>query len=287
MKYKKIYEFLVWDNCSNNCSFCFQRKNPRLFNHTQRKVILQKVLDFIDSENFIKNNHILICGGEIFDKPQDSDILFEFFESLCKKMKNNIIDILYLNTNLIYKDLTSLKNTLDLIKENGLFNRLHFTSSYDLEGRFKSEFDKQLMLNNLLFVKETYPDCNIVINTILTKPTCDKILGNEFDIKDFCEKYNCWVNLVPYIIYDEKLSASKSIIFKTLNYVNKKIPNYLKTYIPNITITQEKLLYQYINNEFQFCSCDIGECGHSINFKKYSKENTCFCCDLKYIFPEY
>ena len=78
MEYKKIYEFLVWDNCTNNCSFCFQRKNPRLFNHTQRKIILQKTLDFINSEKFIKGNHVLICGGEIFDKSQDSKILLDF-----------------------------------------------------------------------------------------------------------------------------------------------------------------------------------------------------------------
>ena len=26
------------------------------------------------------------------------------------------------------------------------------------------------------------------------------------------------------------------------------------------------------------------ECGHSVNFKKYCKEGTCFCCDLEEVF---
>ena len=37
---KPIYEFLVWDNCSNNCQFCHQRNNPRNFDLLARSHIL-------------------------------------------------------------------------------------------------------------------------------------------------------------------------------------------------------------------------------------------------------
>lgn len=287
MNYKPIYEFLVWDNCSNNCKFCFQRKNPRLFNHDERKIILNEVINFINSDKFIKNSHILICGGEIFDKPNDYDILIPFFKKICDLMTNNIIDLLYINTNLIYRDLKPLTDFLNLIKEYKLFNRLKFTSSYDLEGRFRNKDDENIMLNNLLFVKKTFPDCNIVVNTILTKKVCNDILNDSYNIQNFMNTYQCWVNLIPYIIYDENLSASRNDIFKALKTINNQSPGYLQKYIPNMSIEQEKWLYLYKDNKFQFCSCKISDCGHAINFKRYSDKGTCFCCDLKEIFENY
>jgi L-lysine 2,3-aminomutase len=42
MSCKPIYEFLLWDNCNNNCKFCFQRELPRLFGLKQREQILNK-----------------------------------------------------------------------------------------------------------------------------------------------------------------------------------------------------------------------------------------------------
>ena len=284
MKYKPIYEFLVWDNCNNNCKFCFQRENPRLFNFNTRKLILDETLRFIESANFLKGSHVLICGGELFDKESDFEILLNFFNTICEKMLNNEIDLLYINTNLIYKNLNGLLNVLDLIQKYNLFSRLKFTTSFDLKGRFKSEEIKQLMLNNLLFIKNKYSDCNIVTNIILTKDVCEGILENTFDLTAFMLKYKCWVNLIPYIIYDKSLAASRSDIFKALITINNKNPNYLKEYIPNICIKQDKLLYLYENGQFNFCSCKLNDCGHSINFKRYSEKNTCFCCDLKYLF---
>lgn len=284
MNYKPIYEFLVWDNCSNNCKFCFQRKNPRLFNHDERKIILNEVINFINSDKFIKNSHILICGGEIFDKPNDYDILMPFFKKICDLMTNNIIDLLYINTNLIYKDLKPLTDFLNLIKEYKLFNRLKFTSSYDLEGRFRNKDDENIMLNNLLFVKKTFTDCNIVVNTILTKKVCNDILNDSYNIQNFMNTYQCWVNLIPYIVYNENIAATRGEIMSALRKVENQMNGYLKVYINNFDLPQDKLLYIYENNNFEFCSCSHADCGHSINFKKYSKNESCFICDLKTMF---
>ena len=281
---KSIYEFLVWDNCSNNCQFCWQRETPRIFDHTQREIILQEVLNFINSDKFVKGSHVLICGGEIFDKPSDFFILNKFFECIVDLMKNNVIDLLYINTNLIYLNINGLYEFLELIKNNNLLDRLKFTSSYDIQGRFKNEHDRQVMLTNLKSINQY--NINIVVNTILTKPCCEAILNGNFDLKKFMEEYRCWVNLVPYIVLDKELTAERSTIFKALKYVDNTCPGYLDKYIPNICIKQEKLLYKFEDGEFKFCSCDIAECGHSINFRRYSKEGTCFCCDVEHLFKE-
>lgn len=203
-------------------------------------------------------------------------------------MKEGIIDLLYINTNLIYININGIYDLLEQLKEHGLLDRLRFTTSYDIEGRFKKEHDRQVMLTNLKSIMEHYPTIHTVVNTILTKPACDAILSDSFNLKEFMEEYNCWVNLIPYIVLDSDLTADRKTIFKALNHVNKQCPNYLEKYVPNMAIKQEKWLYMYKNGEFQFCSCELSpECGHSVNFKKYCKEGTCFCCDLENIFGEY
>ena len=292
MEIKPIYEFLVWDNCNNNCKFCFQRENPRLFNQEGRKMVLDQTIKFIDSDQFKTGSHILICGGEIFDNPKDINILYDFFEQIIDRMNNGTIDLLYLNTNLIYENIAPLFNVLDMIRDNHLFERLKFTTSYDLVGRFRDKpmpithhLPEEVMLDNLVSVKQEYPDIHIVTNTILTKPVCEKIINGEYNIRDWMEKYQCSVNLIPYIVLDKELMATRNEIFKALNIVEKQAEGYVRRWIDNLDLKQEKWLYIYKNNEWQFVSCEWDEkCGHSVNFKRYSDSGHCFVCDLKELF---
>ena len=281
---KRIYEFLLWDNCNNNCQFCWQREKPRLYNKIERSMILQQVLEFIKSDKFEKGSHILVCGGEIFDKPSDFENLDIFFSTIVSFMKSNIIDLLYINTNLIYVNINGLYKLLEMLKEADLLYRLKFTTSYDIQGRFKTERDRTLMLTNLETITAQYPTMPVVVNTILTKPVCEAILDGRYNMAEFMNQFNCWVNLLPYIVYDGELTADRSLIFKTLRYINEQCPGYLEKYIPNMCIKQEKWLYMFKDGDFQFCSCNIAECGHAINFRKYSNAGTCFCCDLEEVF---
>lgn len=281
---KPVYEFLLWDNCHNNCKFCFQRNKPRLFNIQKRQEILEKTINFIDSDKFIPQSHVLIVGGEIFDSLVLNEVMTAFFEKIVERMLTNRIDLLYINTNMIYKDMTVLYNMLNLIQKHNLFNRLKFTTSYDIEGRFATEETRQQMLNNLLKVKEDFKDINIVTNIILTKQCCEVILNGTFNTKEFMDKYNCWINFIPYIIYLKELTADKKDIFKALSKINRQNPGYLDRYIGSFDNGQDKYLYYYDNNDFVFCSCENSECGHAENFKRYSEDGTCFICDLKNIF---
>lgn len=284
MEIKDVYEFLVFDNCNNNCSFCFQRNNPRIFDQPTRQFIFDSVITFIDSDQFIKGSHVLIVGGEIFYNLADQKMLSEFWNKIVERMLDNTIDLLYINTNLLYKDTVNLYNFLEAIKENNLFERLRFTTSYDIEGRFKSKEDEKLMLNNLLNVKRLYPNCQIVTNIILTKPMCEAIIDERFNSKYFMDKYNCWINFIPYIISDFRLAADRNTIFNTLKKIDNDNPGYLDKYIANLDLAQEKKLYLYKDGKFHFCSCELAECGHAINFQKYSDKGSCFICDLKGLF---
>lgn len=282
MSCKPVYEFLLWDNCNNNCKFCFQRKNGNILTSNNKRMALNKVLDFLNSDEYIHGSHILLVGGEIFDESNFSiiDDYIKFIEIIVDKMNSNIIDLLYINTNLLYENMSILNKLLSFIDYDNLWDRLKFTTSYDLEGRFSTKEKETLFLTNLKCVKNTYPKCNIVVNTILTKQTCEKILNNEFNPKDFCDEYNCDINLIPYIVYTKELSATREQIFKTLLKTNEIMIGYLKRYTNNLSLSQDKLLYKFNGKELEFVSCSNLECGHSENFKLYSDNDSCFICDL-------
>ena len=100
-----INEFLLWNNCNNNCAFCWQRKDIQS--------TLQEQLEAIElTENYIKtlkDSHVLIIGGEIFSeiKPEIKAGLYELFMQIAEKMINNEIELCYINTNILY-DMNSL-----------------------------------------------------------------------------------------------------------------------------------------------------------------------------------
>ena len=283
---KPIYEFLLWDNCNNNCTFCHQRNNPRIFKTNEQIKILNATLKFLDdSAKFESGSHVLLVGGELFCFPDIQYNLEVFFDAIIDKMLSGQIDLLYINTNLLYENIDLLIYFLNKIQTNKLFSRLKFTTSYDLKYRFKRENDHILFLKNLKMITDTYKDINVVVNSILTKYMCNVVQQHDFDFVYFIENYKVYINFIPFIINNPELGATRETIFKTLKYIDDALlGEYLPRYIANFDLKQEKRLYKYINDEFEYCSCENNKCGHSINFTKYSNNGSCFVCDLKEIF---
>ena len=166
-----------------------------------------------------------------------------------------------------------------------LFTKIKFTTSYDIYGRYETDEKEKQFISNLKSIKSTFNDLNIVVNSILTKQLCESILNKKFSIKDFCNLFSVKINTVPYINFNDELLADRYTIFKTLLYINNEIPGFLESYIYDMDIKQEKRLYVYKgNNTLNYESSALNACGHSINFTKYSKKETCFVCDLKRMF---
>lgn len=287
MRIKPIYEFILWDNCCNNCTFCWQNKYGTILNDKQKLQSLTETYKFLTSKEFISGSHILVVGGELFDIGSNKikTELIQFFKDIINMMTNNHIDLLYLNTNLLNLNFELLTEILNYIEINNLFPRLKFTTSYDVSGRFTTnENEWRANLEMLLF---TYPEINIVINTILTEPCCYDILSNTSSkVIDIITKYKCKINLLPFINTNETLLPNPNLIFKSLQKIETIVPGYLTDYIHSIALLQDKYVYKYNDNKLSLeqTNCDDLECGHSENFTKYSKRNTCYICDLKEVF---
>ena len=285
MLVKPIYEFLVWDNCLNNCQFCFQRSNPRLFTYNQQKNILQKVLQFLQSSNYQINSHVLIVGGELFDDINRQTFLYSFFNALSLNIVQQNIDLLYINTNLIYSRQILEENLfpiLDIFEHKKIQSHIKIATSFDLVGRFKSIISKQQFLSNLQYLTSQYHNYEFVVNIILTDQLCNSILNKTFDVFKFMNTYNVKVNFIPYIILDNNLASSRGKIISTLQYLASINAKFVADWLHNIDLKQpRKMFYCNKNMEFIGCECGLSTCGHSQNFKLYSNSKSCFVCDMK------
>ena len=282
---KPIFEFLMWENCRNKCKFCFQQDKNQLTDE-QKIQSMEAVKWFLDCDpRYIKGSHVLLVGGELFDSPSIFAPLSSFLSFVVDKMRDNNIDLLYVNTNLIYKDMTGLYSLLDLINKYQLFDRLKFTTSYDIAGRFVDK-TKWLMLSNLDALSTRYPQIKIVVNSMLSKQLCQAILSGQYKLDSFRELHHCDVNLIPYIIYDKELAPTRELVFKALMEADRQVVGYLKRYIANFDLPQPKELYQYRDGKLNYVTCPNNPCGHSENFVRYSDKGSCFICDLKRLFNE-
>lgn len=281
---KPIYEFLMWENCRNHCSFCFQQEKNQLLDQ-EKLESMYAVKCFLEyDQRYIKNSHVLLVGGELFDSPTIFSKLKQFLTYIISKQLDQTIDLLYINTNLIYKNTDCLLWFLSEIEKNQLFDRLKFTTSYDIAGRFANEKVKQLMLSNLSLLTEKFPQIKIVVNSMLSKHLCEAILNDAYHLNKFMQTYHCAVNLTPYIIYDQSLAPTRDLVFKALLKIQQQDPAYIEAYVKNFDLPQKKELYQYKKGQLKYVSCQYNECCHSENFTRYSNQGSCFICDLKSIF---
>lgn len=280
-------EFLMWGNCTNKCKFCHQclKKDPET--HLSESEMQNSINITINKVQSIENQEdVLLVGGEILNVYYNSLIssMNSLFDTCIKKLLDNKIRYLYINTNLLYKDLTLLDSILQKIVTNKLENRLKFTTSYDLYGRFENNEIKTLFFNNLHYIHNKYPKINVVVNIILTKQAIEKIVSKEFDILEFKNKYNIvYINFIPYIPInsDSSMTAEFKDYIKCFAVLENIFPGYIKTYINDFDFNQNKVLYEYKSGKgYVECTSEYAECHHNVNFKKVLGNNECYICKL-------
>lgn len=284
-----IYEFLLWNNCNNNCKFCHQKANrskyPGKFPDNDGKLkSIRQVKQFI-KEEVPEKSHILLMGGELFDTKLPKQIELEFLDLanlVADRMTSNNENILYVNTNLIYKDLLFLQSFLNIFKDK---KRIHLTTSYDIAYRYKNESDKRLVENNMCILSENYPDIFRVANSILTDKMCSFLSNNIDFISNFRKQYGFNLNLIPYIRLNDDQATNRSDVLSLLMKINNKIPGFINQYISNLSVKQERILWEYNNGKLVYASSGDSECGHNKNFRRvYKNDNHCFICDCIRLF---
>lgn len=287
---KPVFEFILWPNCKNNCKFCWQKQQIKdgkqhLLQPSEKANSITEVLHFLQSSKLEYNSHVLLVGGELFDSHDVDNDLNKLLQTCVGLMLIGKIDLLYINTNLIYKirDDSPLINFLSSVDLYNLFDRLRFTTSYDLNGRFNGE-SEQLMLNNLSNLHSRFENLRVVTNIIMTNTMCEAILDKSFDYIGFERKYYTHIHPIPYIELGSDLTPTRFQIIQTLQYINSLKPWFIADYLMRMDLNQDKRLFMFNGSELVNVSAPVLECGHSSNFRLYTKSHSCFICDMKEVF---
>lgn len=281
---RTMQEFLLWSNCTNYCEFCWQQKKKDLTTFLNEEEMLRcitetsKMLDTIND-----GDDVLLVGGEIL-APYFSTVnsaLHELIDKCVGLVISDEIRYLYINTNLIYLDKTNLTYLLDSFL--GIEDRLKFTTSFDIYGRFHSSIEKGIFLDNLAYIRDNYPQINIVVNSIITK----QLATSSFDFYAFKKEYKLrHLNFIPYIpVEDDRImDVEFKDIVKVLARAEHENKGYIKFYIQDLDLNQNKKLYEYHKDEgYVECTSKYAGCGHNENFRKVLG-NECFICKLKDMF---
>ena len=297
-----IYEFLLWNNCNNNCKFCHQKARKARFpgkflDAKQQQHSIYLVRDFLVTGQLVgqqempaeKKFNLLLMGGELFDNKLTPATEREFFalaEVILVQMLEGKIDHLYVNTNLIY-EMGMLLDFLQLYVNEGLSNRIRFTTSCDVAYRFSSPGALSLMTSNLRKLRAAYPEMPMVANCILTDAACRFLLNTPEYPARFEEAYGTKLNLIPYIVLKNSMAPAREEVHKVLLLLNETYPGYLKQYVEGIDMPQKKLLFEYDSGCYNAATSADAACGHGVNFSNCYRDVTnlkskhCFICDCK------
>ena len=281
---RTMQEFLLWSNCTNSCKFCWQQKKKDLTTFLNEEEMLRciaetsKMLDTIND-----GDDVLLVGGEIL-APYFSSVdlaLHDLIDKCVGLVISDKIRYLYINTNLLYIDRTNLRYLLESFL--GIEDRLKFTTSFDIYGRFSSYIERDIFLDNLAYIRDKYPEINVVVNSIITK----QLATSSFDFAAFKEEYKMrHINFIPYIPVedDRTMDIEFKDIVKVLARAEHIKKGYIDFYINDLDLNQNKKLYEYHKDAgYIECTSKYASCGHNENFKKVSGDE-CFICKLKDLF---
>ena len=281
-------EFLLWSNCPNNCQFCWQKKlnKPETLLTDEEKVqSIEAVMSEIDTLGY---TDILIVGGEVYC-PQSETVknkLKQLFDMIISRIKEDKTRLLYINTNLLYEDLSFLEYIMyQLNVENEERKRLRFTTSFDIAGRFADDNAKTLFMNNLKYMTSAHWGVSVAVNMIMTKPFCQAIINKDFIISEFtAECHPAYINTIPYIPLGDldPLKPTQHEILTALRTIEEDEPHYLRYYIDQYDSQQDRTLKEYRKGEGLIeCSSSYLECGHNSNYTKVLDSKECFICMIK------
>ena len=312
----KQMQFELWQECGNNCPFCYLSAENNKFTPDKVKLhSLNRSLEKIsDMTNYPEYDTIAYIGGEFFQgQLRTLEVRKKFFE-LMKKTADLLRDG-YIKNVWIYATMT-IGNQKDLYDTLELFEKkegLWILTSYDSVGRFHTPKMFETWDSTLLKIHELYPEVKFNITSILTGDLIEKYLSGELDFNKMKERYHSTMFF--------KQCGSLFDIRKVLDHrerMNKIVPNFypkrdefLKFLIKfkndmgideydklyNINYRADELYRNYNDDETKLIKRDkhspvenddplnyvFNKCGHMTLYQAYIDSDECIMCDKEMI----
>lgn len=192
----RFVQFQLWRNCNCNCDFCYNKG----LKDGDQLAVLPAIYEKMQDPLIDHFNEIGLIGGELLGKQLDNDQarvwFYKILELIVHKIKNGKCNKVYITSALLFKDKQNLIDFLFYIKENGVIDRFLLCTSYDTIYRFKNEHSEQLWVDNMNWLHDFWPELKTHTETILTNDFISKVLDNEFNIKEFEQRYHTKQNFI-------------------------------------------------------------------------------------------
>ena len=301
-----MVQYGIWNNCSNQCEFCLI-KDETFFPKEKMLSELERTiqnLDYIDWKNEFSRG-ISLLGGELYyitDKDLQNKFL-ELIDAIIEKILKVSEDPLcrYSSvTNGLY-DPTFLYQVIDRIKDAVGMRKIDINFSFDLKYRFKSDKDKQTVIDNINAFHKRY-NYILGIQMVLTQYIIDAVL-NGWKLSIFMNEIfpgNRLALLYPHPIFRGKYYGETEL--KDFNFTRRSFLKFLPklqedlpfTYRGFIESTKNSATFKHTGLFFKGDTgdekqkpilCDGKEllnpqCGHSILYQCYSDTDKCMLCDI-------
>ena len=155
---KRMIQYSVWPNCTNNCDFCL-RLNRKPCTKDEQAFWLKAIAENVKHINWDEYPYgISLLGGELFY------IHSPLLQSLFMDLVDTIIQYVLIPhekarfstvTNGLYKP-HFLYKVVDRIKEQVGIERVDMNFSFDLKYRYKTQQAMDIALNNILAFRDRY-----------------------------------------------------------------------------------------------------------------------------------
>ncbi len=216
----KFIQYELWKDCHNQCQFCYNKGEPKTNKIERLNYIIGKLTD----EESLMFDEIGFIGGDFFHNQIDDEevksLFYKLFNICYERRKNKTLNKLCICTSLMFDINRHLINFLTYLKDINLLDITLLCTSYDTIYRFQNEKQLQIWENNMLELHQLFPELKIHTETLLTQDFINKVINDEFNIKEFCEKFNTTIDYIE---------PSTGFYYNTKYEMDKVLPNFFPT----------------------------------------------------------
>jgi len=294
----------VWNDCSNNCSFCVQKHFIKEVTplHKKKRSIGLAMSQVLNNDIIKEYQGVMLIGGEIFGG-QLKGLYSDWFD-LLEAFNTAGLKHVILQTGLMYEDVSDLIESLAIVKD---IEQVVISTSYDTLGRFskktKDIWDKNLLLLEKLKKKYKF---QINVSVIMTQAFIDEYLAGNFVHPKGADRVSL---CIPHMFsdhrdaldnpdqYSDKLRDSECEysdrflplrdIDKLAEFAHKFSAQYGYGGLGSFIESAQDIIPSFTqDNDVEPTDfMPRSRCGHLLIAQCYSDSNECLACDLEKLIP--
>lgn len=284
-----------WDQCNNNCTFCFEKNKsfdgmfskPSTYAIEKNNECIKSLIDY-DKYNYYT---FKILGGELFfttDKVISNALAdtIEYFYSVFEQSGmldkiesgQKIPETLVIASNLLYKDNSTLYQSLDVLKSKTRKTNASMMVSYDLYGRFANEKSVELYYNNYLDIFNKYRDVvRPVVSFIMSKQNINmlsqQVKSRELEVFDALYALDAPFDMTLLLndSHVNMFSYTKEELHKFIDIILEKYPKFISVFLD----TNDHINFKNISHHLTIQGGQVLK--EETLFNKHQKEDCLLC----------